>query len=117
MSHAYIPILLFALLAAAFPLLCFIRARSFGPVDPDEREAPEQGHVAKTFAVAAREHAESSFIAALFVLLSVVCVFLFVWAVKFEDMGGYGLILLLIFTGIPLAGYAWIYKKGIFDSI
>jgi NADH-quinone oxidoreductase subunit A len=117
MPHAYIPILLFALLAAVFPVFCFLRARSFGPVEPDEREAPEHGQVAKTSAVAEREHAEPSFIAALFVLLSVVCVFLFVWAVKFEDMGGYGLILLLIFTGIPLAGYAWLYKKGIFESI
>jgi NADH-quinone oxidoreductase subunit A len=117
MPHAYIPIFIFALLAAAFPVFCFVRSRSFEPVEPEGEELPEEQRGPDLRGRTAREHAEPSFIAALFVLLSVECAFLFAWAVKFEDMGGYGLILLLIFTGIPLAGYAWLYKKGIFDSI
>jgi NADH-quinone oxidoreductase subunit A len=120
MPRAYIPILIFALLAAAFPLLCFVRSRMFELDEPNERDAPGERGGATLPAVnaaATREHAAPSFIAALFAILSVECVFLFVWAVKFEDMGGYGLILLLIFTGIPLAGYAWLYEKGIFNSM
>jgi NADH-quinone oxidoreductase subunit A len=117
MPRAYIPILIFALLAAAFPVLCFVRSRMFELAEPDEPVRPEEVHGDSSPGVSAGEHADASFIAALFVILSVECVFLFVWAVKFEDMGGYGLILLLIFTGIPLAGYAWLHQKGIFDSM
>jgi NADH-quinone oxidoreductase subunit A len=118
MPRAYIPILIFALLAAAFPVLCLVRSRFFELAEPEERDTSDGIRATDPPAVpAAREHADASFIAALFVVLSVECVFLFAWAVKFEDMGGYGLILLLIFTGIPLAGYAWLYKKGIFDSM
>jgi NADH-quinone oxidoreductase subunit A len=118
MPRAYIPILIFALLAAAFPVLCFVRSRMFELDRPEERDVSNERSVATPSAVAAaREHAAPSFIAALFAILSVECVFLLAWAVKFEDMGGYGLILLLIFAGIPLAGYAWLYKKGIFNSM
>jgi NADH-quinone oxidoreductase subunit A len=117
MPRGYIPILIFALLAAAFPVLCFVRSRMFELAEPEERQPLEDGRGASLPVARRREHADPSFIAALFVVLCVECVFLFAWAVKFEDMGGYGLILLLVFTGIPLAGYAWLYKKGIFDSM
>ena len=122
MPRAYIPILIFALLAAAFPVVCLARSRRPGLATLEEAETAEEAASAETadspggFADE-QSHTPASFIAALFVILSVECVFLFAWAVKFEEMGGYGLILLLVFAGIPLAGYAWLYRKGIFDLI
>ncbi|HEY0702594.1 MAG TPA: NADH-quinone oxidoreductase subunit A [Candidatus Acidoferrales bacterium] len=119
MPHAYIPILIFALLAAAFPVFCLVGSRRFGPATLEKIEAAEEARVEDSTTEAGREKpgTMASFIAALFVILSVEVVFLFAWAVKFAEMGGYGLILLLIFVGIPLAGYAWLYKKGVFDAI
>jgi NADH-quinone oxidoreductase subunit A len=40
---------------------------------------------------------------------------LFPWSIQFSQMGGYGLLVMLTFLGILLAGYAWLYQKGALD--
>ncbi|MBI3474716.1 MAG: NADH-quinone oxidoreductase subunit A [Acidobacteria bacterium] len=56
-------------------------------------------------------------IAILFVVFDVETVFLFPWAVKFKALGAFGLIEMLVFLGILIVGYVWIWKKGALEWI
>jgi NADH-quinone oxidoreductase subunit A len=119
MPSEYISILIFAILAIALPLVGLALLKKFRPdlfandiqAQPCEREIPaektEREPVSERFYV----------IAVLFVIFDVVLVFLFPWATKFTQMGGYGLAAMLVFLVISLTGYAWLYKKGALDWI
>lgn len=51
-------------------------------------------------------------IAVLFILFDIEVIFFYPWAVAFRQLGWYGFIQMLIFVGILLVGYFWIWKKG-----
>jgi len=117
MPSQYIPILIVAIVVAAFPaaaLVIFTRNRTASETTEAgeksyERELAPQGAAAGKYSV-------RFYIAgALFVVFDVAIVFLFSWAIKFSQMGVYGLFVVLPFAGILLAGYAWLYKNGALD--
>ena len=56
-------------------------------------------------------------IAILFVVFDVETVFLFPWAVKFKNLGVFGLVEILIFLSILIVGYIWIWKKGALEWV
>jgi NADH-quinone oxidoreductase subunit A len=56
-------------------------------------------------------------IAILFVIFDVETIFLFPWAVKFKALGVFGLIEMLVFLGILIIGYVWIWKKGALEWV
>ena len=50
-------------------------------------------------------------IAILFVIFEVETIFLFPWAVKFKALAVFGLVEMLVFLGILIVGFIWIWKK------
>lgn len=50
--------------------------------------------------------------AILFIIFDVEAVFLYPWAVNFKGLGLVGLVEMLIFLAILLAGYVYVWKKG-----
>ena len=56
-------------------------------------------------------------IAILFVVFDVETIFLFPWAVKFKSLGVFGLVEMLVFLGILIIGYIWIWKKGALEWV
>jgi NADH-quinone oxidoreductase subunit A len=114
MPPAYIPVLIFALLAAAFPavtLLIFQLIRpSSGAVgaklQPYECGIPAESDARGRYSV------RFYIVAILFVIFDVETVFLFPWAVDYGLLGVYGLISMFLFLGILIVGYIWLYRKG-----
>jgi NADH-quinone oxidoreductase subunit A len=51
-------------------------------------------------------------IAMLFVIFDIETVFIFPWAVVFNQLGLFGLIEMMLFIGILLVGYFYAWKKG-----
>jgi NADH-quinone oxidoreductase subunit A len=51
-------------------------------------------------------------IAVLFILFDIEVIFFYPWAVAFRQLGWFGFIEMLIFVGILVAGYVWLWKKG-----
>jgi NADH-quinone oxidoreductase subunit A len=51
-------------------------------------------------------------IAMLFVIFDVEIIFLYPWAIAFDQIGLFGLIEMVIFIGLFLAGYIYAWKKG-----
>jgi NADH-quinone oxidoreductase subunit A len=56
-------------------------------------------------------------VAILFVVFDVETIFLFPWAVRFKALGWFGLMEMLIFLGILVVGYIWIWKKGALEWV
>jgi NADH-quinone oxidoreductase subunit A len=56
-------------------------------------------------------------IAIMFVIFDVETIFLFPWAVKFKALGVFGLFEMLVFLGILIVGYIWIWKKGALEWV
>ena len=122
MPAAYIPILIFALLVLSFPVLALL---FFKLIRPESRGGPakflpyECGVPAESNA-RGRYSARFYVVAMLFVIFDVETIFLFPWAIRYrfwlaEHMGAFALISMVVFLGILLIGYVWLYKKGALD--
>jgi len=51
-------------------------------------------------------------VAILFVVFEVETVFLYPWAVQFQVLGLLGLVEMLVFLGILIVGYIWLWNRG-----
>ncbi|MGH9698561.1 MAG: NADH-quinone oxidoreductase subunit A [Candidatus Acidiferrales bacterium] len=115
----YIPILIFAALAAAFPVVALVVFKRAHP-DPPPAEVRGEAHECVVSAEGAAHgwHGDRLYIVAiLFVIFDAEIVFLFPWAVKFSQMGAYGLLSMGVFLGILIVGYIWLYQKGALDWV
>ena len=119
MPENYVPILMFAGLAFLFPAVTlwiarFLRpeARNIGSrLEPYECGIKPEGDARGRFVV------RFYVIAILFVIFDVEVVFLFPWAVQYKALGLFGLIEMVVFLGILIIGYIWLYKKGALEWI
>ncbi len=119
MPRQYIPILVYAILAAAFPAVTLILFKYIRPdskpsgakLDPYECGIPPEGTSRGRYSV------RFYIVAILFVIFDVETIFLFPWAVKYGELGVFGLVEMIVFLGILLIGYVWLYKKGALDWV
>jgi NADH-quinone oxidoreductase subunit A len=119
MPHQYIPILIYALLAAAFPAVTLAVAKYIRPdmksigarLEPYECGVPPESGSRGRYSV------RFYIVAILFVIFDVETIFLFPWAIKFNQLGAYGLLTMFVFLGILLVGYVWLYRKGALDWV
>jgi NADH-quinone oxidoreductase subunit A len=56
-------------------------------------------------------------VAILFVVFDVETIFLFPWAVQYKFLGLFGFLEMLVFLGILIAGYVWVWKKGALEWV
>ena len=54
-------------------------------------------------------------IAMLFIVFDIEAIFFYPWAVIFKRLDLYGLLQMLVFIGILLVGYVYIWRKGAFE--
>jgi NADH-quinone oxidoreductase subunit A len=122
MPVAYIPVLVFGLIVLSFPVLALL---VFKLIRPESRGGPakfqpyECGIPAESNA-RGRYSARFYVVAMLFVVFDVETMFLFPWAILYRSwiflhMGAFALISMVVFLGILLIGYIWLYKKGALD--
>jgi NADH-quinone oxidoreductase subunit A len=115
----YLPVLLYAALVIAFPAVTLVLAKLIRPVStsigaklkPYECGIPPEGDARRRYSV------RFYIIAMLFVIFDVETMFLIPWAILYKGwvamhMGIFALVSMLVFLGILLVGYLWLYKKG-----
>lgn len=68
-----------------------------------------QGNARSRFAV------KFYLVAIIFILFDIEAVFLLPWAVEFRKLKWLGFVEMLVYIAIVLAGFAYIWKKGVFD--
>jgi len=112
----YLPLLIHfivaGLLASAIVLLSWIigqRKPNRAKMSPYECGMTPIGDARERFSV------KFYMVAMLFILFDVEAVFLYPWAVILKDLKMFGFWEMMVYVGIVLVGYVYIWKKGVLD--
>lgn len=118
MPEGYLPIFIFLLLAIAFPVVALLAAKLIRPSAPSviKLEAYECGIKAASDS-RGRYTVRFYIIAILFVIFDVETIFLFPWAVRYKQLGWFGVSEIAVFLAILIVGYVWAYKKGALEWV
>src|SRR5947209_2275180 len=118
MPDGYLPIFIFLLVAILFPVVTIIAAKLIRPSAPSltKLEAYECGIKAASDS-RGRYTVRFYIIAILFVIFDVETIFLFPWAVRYHELGWFGVPEVLVFLAILVVGYIWAYKKGALEWV
>lgn len=109
----YLPIAVLLAVAVVLAVLVVIIGHAFGPRRPTPRklEAYESGM--RTIGPSVRRLPVRFYlIAVLFILFDIEVVFFLPWAVVFRELGVFAFVQMVIFVGILMAGFVWVWKKG-----
>lgn len=114
----YIPIVIFLLVAAAFPLATLVLARLVRPSNYNRiKSAAYECGVEAEGDARGRYSIHYYVIAVLFVVFDVEVIFLFPWAVRFDALGLFGFVEMIIFIAILLLGYVYAWKRGALEWV
>jgi len=118
MPEGYLPILIFLVVAIAFPAILLLVWSILRPSLPNQTklEAYECGIQAASNA-RGRYTVRFYIIAILFVIFDVETVFLFPWAVRYKQLGWFGIGEITVFLAILVVGYIWAWKKGALEWV
>ncbi len=119
MLDEYVPILIFFAIAAIFPLALLWIAKLFRPSfkPTPEKVLPYECGITPESDARGRYTVRFYVVAILFVIFDVETVFLYPWAVQFQALGLYGLVEMLVFLGILIVGYIWLWRRGALEWI
>ena len=118
MLDGYVPIFIFMVIAMAFPVVALVAAKLVRPSAPGlvKLEAYECGIQAASSS-RGRYTVRFYIIAILFVIFDVETIFLFPWAVRYKQLGWFGLAEMAVFLLILIVGYVWAWKKGALEWV
>ena len=111
---AYLPVLFLVILSTLFAVASLLAASKLSPrkwtaakLEPYECGiVPEEGIERERFPV------KFYLIAMLFIIFDIETVFLYPWAVAYEELRIFGLVEMVTFIAILLAAYAYVWKRG-----
>ena len=115
---AYIPVLLFLVIAIAIPIVAlgaarFLRRRVF----ERDKLMPYECGIDPVKDAKERFSIRYYVVAMLFLVFDVETIFLFPWAVVYDRLAIFGLIEMLTFIGILVVGYYWAWRKGALEWV
>ena len=116
MTSPYLPLLIYFLVVAAVAAAILglsawvgVKRPSQAKLSPYECGSPPVGDARERFSVS------FYLVAMLFILFDVEAVFLYPWAVVFKSLRWFGFVEMLLYIGVLLAGYVYVWKKGALD--
>ena len=113
MLSAWAPILIFLMLVTGFALVSVIGSLILGMRKPTpEKNSPYECGMQSVGTARERFSVKFYLVAMLFLLFDIEAVFLFPWAVVYRDLKLFGFFEMLLFIGVVLAGYIYVWKKG-----
>ena len=113
MVDAYVPILVFLLVAVAFGIVTLLFARLIAPQRIGTvKLAPYECGIEATSDARGRYSVRYYLVAMLFVIFDVETVFMYPWAVILDELAWFGLIEILVFLFILVVGYFYAWREG-----
>jgi NADH-quinone oxidoreductase subunit A len=111
---SYLPILVFTLIAVGFlaAMLLVARALRHRGTGATNLDPYECGNEVESFAHDHRFSIRYYLIAVLFVIFDVETVFLYPWAVMFDQLALFGFVEMLVFLVILVVGYVYVWNRG-----
>lgn len=118
MPEGYVSIFIFIACAIAFAaglllILKLIRPSAPTPVKLDAYECGIEAASNSRGRYTVRYY----IVAILFVIFDVETIFLYPWAVRYRQLGWFGVAEVAVFLAILIVGYVWAYKKGAFEWV
>lgn len=118
MPQGYLLLFGFAVLATLFPLAALAVGRLVRPSNPTAVKLdPYECGIVPESTARGRYSVKFYIVAMLFVIFDVETVLLFPWAVRYKQLGWFGLAETGIFLGFLVVGYVYILKKGALDWV
>ncbi len=111
---AYLPILFLVILATLFAVGSIAISSKLAPRKwtPAKLQAWESGIVPEQSPEHERYPVKFYLVAMLFIIFDIETVFLFPWAVAYDELKVFGLIEMLVFVAILVAAYVYVWKRG-----
>ena len=118
MPDGYLPFFIFLVVAMAFPVVVLLAMKLVRPSTPfrTKLEAYECGIKAASDS-RGRYTVRFYIIAILFVIFDVETIFLYPWAVRYRQLGWFGVAEVAVFLAILIIGYIWAFKKGALEWV
>jgi NADH-quinone oxidoreductase subunit A len=112
----YLPFLIHILLAGGIATAIILLSWLIGQRKPTRAKlAPYESGMTPVGDARGRFSVKFYLVAMLFILFDVEAVFLYPWAVILRDLKHFGLWEMLVYIGIVLVGFFYIWKKGVLD--
>ncbi len=109
----YLPILIYLFIAVAFAVFAIAASYLLGQRKPSAaKQAPYECGVTTIGPTYRRIPIKYYIIAMLFLLFDIEVVFLYPWAVVFRELRIFAFVSMIVFIGILLIAYIYIWKKG-----
>lgn len=118
MLASYIPVVIFILIAISLPVVGLAVGRLVRPNRPSAAKLmPYECGVDPAGDSHERFSIRFYIIAILFVIFDVETIFLFPWAIIYGELALFGFIEMVIFLGILIVGYFYVWKKGALEWV
>jgi NADH-quinone oxidoreductase subunit A len=109
-------ILIMLALGAGFGAVATLASRLLGPKHPTpEKLAPYECGVPPVGDARERQSVKFYLVAMIFLLFDIEVAFLYPWAMALRDLRWTGFVQVVVFFGILLAGYVYVWRKGVLD--
>ena len=113
MLESYVPIFVMVAGGIAFGVVMVKLNEWFGPRRPSEEKlSTYESGMEPIRSAHERFSVKYYMVAVLFILFDIEVVFLYPWAVSFKQLGVGGFVEMVVFIGIVLIGYFYVWRKG-----
>jgi NADH-quinone oxidoreductase subunit A len=114
--QGWLSILIMIGLGAGFALISVVLSGLLGPRKPTpEKSAPYECGMPPVGDARERHPVKFYLVAMIFLLFDIEVAFLYPFSMALRDLGWFGFIQLVVFFAILLAGYVYVWRKGVLD--
>src|SRR5436189_2238987 len=114
--QGWLSILIMIVLGAGFALISIVLSSVLGPRKPTpEKLAPYEFGMRPVGDARERQSVKFYLVAMIFLLFDIEIAFLYPWAMALRELGWNGFVQVLLFMVLLLAGYVYVWRKGVLD--
>jgi len=114
--QGWLSFLIMIALGAGFALISVLLSRVLGPRKPTpEKAAPYECGMPPVGDARERQSVKFYLVAMIFLLFDIEVAFLYPWAMALRDLGWSGFVQVALFIALLLAGYVYVWRKGVLD--
>src|SRR6266699_2667297 len=114
--QGWFSILLMVALGAGFAAFSVALSSVLGPRKPSpQKSAPYECGMPAIGDARERQSVKFYLVAMIFLLFDIEVAFLYPWAMALRDLGWSGLVQIVLFMLLLLAGYVYVWRKGVLD--
>ena len=114
--QGWLSIFIMIALGAGFALTSVVLSSLFGPRRPTpEKSAPYECGMPPVGDARERQSVKFYLVAMIFLLFDIEIAFLYPWAMALRQLGWPGFAQVVLFMALLLAGYVYVWRKGVLD--